>query len=1024
APRGEVERALAEVWEQVLRVDRVGRHDNFFELGGDSILTLQIIARARKRGLRFTPRELMERQTVAAVAAVTSQDANPMAGAPPVVAPSDAAAPFAPIPVQTWFFEQAFEDIHHWNQSLLLSATEVVEPARVQQAVEALVAHHEALRLSFELGADGRWSLTSQSSGQPVFEQIDLSSARDVGAAITDAADRAQRSLSLGRPFKAVWMDLGKGGASRLLLTAHHLVVDGVSWRVILEDLQTVYQQLREGRSPDLPPATTPFRDWSAVLARYADSAESRAELPFWQSVVGPAEPPLPGVAEGNNTVADARTVATSLGEARTEQLLGDVPQAYGTRIDEVLLTALARTLCAWDGRESVLVELEGHGREDHRFDGIDLSRTVGWFTSLYPVRLAPGDVQRERGGSPGHRLKSIKEQLRQVPHKGVGYGVLRYLSTEGRMLSDGAYPQVTFNYLGQFDQSFDADSVWQLARESAGQERAPGSRRRTWLSVDADVHCGELRVRWTYSAAAHDEVTVQGLARRFLDELEDLIEYCLSGERGVTPSDFPLARLTQAQIDGLPLSWERLADLYPLSPMQAGMLFHSILEPEGTAYVNQLRLDLEGLDAARFKAAWQMALDRHEVLRTGFVYGETPLQWVARSVDLPLVEYDWRDRADLVAALDALARAERERGFDLAEPPLMRLVLVQCAAGRHHLVWTRHHLLLDGWSTARLMAEILACHAMQIPAPPRGRYRDYIAWLQGADGVAAENYWRALLADVEEPTRLAAVLKPSADGHGHREHIQVFDAAETARLADFARAERVTVNTLVQAGWALLLQRYTGQASVCFGATTSGRPSDLPDAGEVLGLFINTLPVVARPRPEQRVGDWLRELQAQNIASREHEHAPLFEIQRWAGDKGLGLFDSILVFENYPVDEALSQEWGAMRVSLNENREETNYPMTLTVHHGETLTVGYAFQGSVFSARQIERLAGHYMAVLRALAQAPQGTLGAVEVLSEAERQELNRWGVNEQRYVEVEPVHRLIERRARARPAATALV
>ncbi|MFD1692301.1 condensation domain-containing protein [Azotobacter chroococcum] len=561
--------------------------------------------------------------------------------------------------------------------------------------------------------------------------------------------------------------------------------------------------------------------------------------------------------------------------------------------------------------------------------------------------------------------------------------------------MTEGACPQVTFNYLGQFDQSFAADALWRLARESAGEERAPSARRRTWLEVGALMHRGELRVRWTYSAAIHDEATVQHLAESFQRELEELIEHCTSGATGITPADFPLADASQAQLDRLPVALENLADLYPLSPMQLGMFFHSAYEPGGTAYVNQLRIDIDGLDPARFKAAWQAMFDRHEVLRTGFVPGERPLQWVARSLAVPLAMQDWCGRADQAPALDALARDELERGFDLAAPPLMRLVLVRTAADRHHLVWTRHHLLLDGWSTSRLLAEVLGVYAGQ-PLPAQGgRFRDYIAWLQARDAAAPEHYWRTLTAGIGEPTRLAAALRQPVGGEGYRLHRQVLDSAETARLAEFARAQRVTPNTLVQAAWALLLQRYTGQDVVCFGATTAGRPVDLPGAEQMLGLFINTLPVVARLQPQQRVGQWLRDLQAQNAASREHEHTPLFEIQRWAGAGGQGLFDSIVVFENYPVDEALRQAGDRqLRFAMRDSREETSYPLTLTVHQGRTLDIEYAFQGQCFSAEQVGQLAGHLHGLLLALAQGPERCLGELGVPGEAERARLRQWG------------------------------
>ncbi|WP_454694305.1 amino acid adenylation domain-containing protein [Achromobacter aegrifaciens] len=1022
APSDEAEQVLAQVWAQVLRLERVGRQDNFFDLGGDSILALQIVARARRLGMRFTPLQLMERQTIAAVAALATLEAPRAPAVAPV--PQQRANDAAPTPVQAWFFEQEFESSHHWNQSLLLSPTELVDVSRLQQAVQAVEVHHEALRMGFRRGADGRWSQAAEPGGRPVFERVDLSAEPDLSAAITRAADVAQGDLALDRPFKAVWMELGAGRGGRLLLIAHHLVVDGVSWRIILEDLQTAYQRLGQGRCAaalDLPRATTPYSDWSAALVRHAASDGLRAEMPYWQGIAAQAEPSLPGNAAGSNTVADASTLSTVLDEAHTDQLLHDAPQAYRARIDDLLLTALARTLCDWDGRDSVLVELESHGREEHLFDGVDLSRSVGWFTSLYPVRLTPG----AKGADLGASLKAVKELLRGVPNKGLGYGVLRYLSTEGLKNAIHAAAQVTFNYLGQIDRGIEAAGTWRLAREGAGLERAPTSRRRAWLSVDADIYRGELRVRWTYSAAVHEPATVQGLAQRFLRELQDLAEHCSGGAHGVTPSDFPLADVTQAQLDLMSVPSKRLADLYPLSPMQSGMLFHTLLDPQGTAYVNQLRLDFEDLEPERFKAAWRQVLERHEVLRSGFVQGEAPLQWVARNVELPMLELDWRENADLPVALDALARTERERGFDLAAPPLMRLVLVRRATRSHHLVWTRHHLLLDGWSTARLMSDLLACYAGQPLAPPRGRYRDYIAWLQGRDGMAAQRYWQALLAPLAQPTRLVDALKPGMGSLGHGEYLQSLSEEETAHLLAYSRAERVTVNTVIQAAWALLLQRYTGQATVCFGATTTGRSADIPDSDEVLGLFINTLPVVARAKPGQGAGEWLRELQAQNLASREHEHTPLFEIQRCARVDGQALFDSIVVFENYPVDEALRAPGeSALRVSMAASREETHYPMTVSVHPGRTLDIGYAFQQQCFSPDRVECLAGHLLNLLRAMTQAAPRCLGEIEMLDAHDKARQARWGVNGQRCDHADPVHRLFERQARRRPQAIALL
>ena len=368
-----------------------------------------------------------------------------------------------------------------------------------------------------------------------------------------------------------MWLDLGGTRSGRLLLIAHHLVVDAVSWRILVEDLQTAYAQLGKAQAVDLGPRTSALREWTQALQSRAAQSATQAELAHWTETLAQAGAPLPGHAAGSNTVADTVTVECRLGEDLTEQLLSEVPLAYRTQINDVLLTALARTLCAWDGRDSVLVELEGHGREPWSED-MDLARSVGWFTTLYPVCLRPG-----ADAEPGAGLKAIKEQLRAVPGKGLGYGLLRHLAPQGTQLPK-LQPQLTFNYLGQLDQALDGGLGWRLAREPVTGQRAPQSSRRAWLEVVACIQRGELVLQWHYSAAVHDGATVQGLADSFLGELQALIAHCVDGGRGVTPSDFPLAGVSQQRLDALALPLDSLEDLYPLTPTQAGPVSYTHL--------------------------------------------------------------------------------------------------------------------------------------------------------------------------------------------------------------------------------------------------------------------------------------------------------------------------------------------------------------------------------------------------------------------------------------------------------------
>jgi amino acid adenylation domain-containing protein/non-ribosomal peptide synthase protein (TIGR01720 family) len=1015
-PSGRSEEALAGVWAEVLGLARVGRHDNFFELGGDSILSLQIVARARRAGWKLSPRQLFERQTLAQLA--------PVAEAVDAQAPSRAAIVEGEVellPVQARFFDAAVPSRHHWNQALLLQSREPLEAPALKRALAALVRHHDSLRLRYRQDTQGRWTQTYAALSDAQLE--DLLWVREAGDAqeLEALCDAAQRSLDFeeGPLLRALAVRLADGGW-RLLLAIHHLVVDGVSWRILLEDLQSAYSQSRAGEPIVFPAKTSSLAEWAHALQTYARTHEQ--ELAHWRAVAeAPAGIPCDHP-EGGNTAALQSSIELRLDRARTEALLKRAPAAYRTQVNDLLLTALGRALCTWSGHSRIQVDLEGHGRED-LFADIDLSRTVGWFTSVFPVALDPL-------GEPGEALKRVKESLRGVPHHGLGFGVFQYLGSvaQRKVLQGQTRPRVVFNYLGQFDGSFDEQAAWQPARERSGASMDIDAPRAYEFAVNGQVYEGELALSVSYSRERYDEATVQAWVQRFKEELEGLIAHCTSGAQGVTPSDFPLARLSQAGLDRLPVAFEELADLYPLSPMQTGMLFHSVSDPRNTAYVTQLRLDIEGLDVDRFRRAWQAVLERHEVLRTGFLpEEEPPLQWVSKHAVLVVPEHDWGGRADLKEALDALASHEH-RPFDLGEPPLMRLAVVRTSGTAHHVVWTHHHLLTDGWSTSMLLGEVLQAYAgQQARVVPAGTFRDYIAWLQGRDVRASEAYWRQQLAQLPEPTMLADALPRPASGEGYGEVVASLSAAATRRLVDFARRERVTPNTVVQAAWALLLARYTGQQSVAFGATVAGRPAELPGAEQMLGNFINTLPVIATYSADQELGSWLRELQARNLAAREHEQTPLYEIQRWAGQGARGLFDSIVVFENYPVDAALSARAEAddgLSFSASTSVDLTTYPMDVEVHLGEVLKIKLIHQRRHLAADVVQALSSHVFCLLEGMADDGARCLRELSLLVPDQVRELRLLGQGRCQDPDRMPVHRRIERQALGRPGAIALL
>ncbi len=430
-----------------------------------------------------------------------------------------------------------------------------------------------------------------------------------------------------------------------------------------------------------------------------------------------------------------------------------------------------------------------------------------------------------------------------------------------------------------------------------------------------------------------------------------------------------PLASLDPQQLDGLPVATAQIADLYPLSPMQQGMLFHAVYGDVSGDYINQLRLDVEGLDPERFRQAWQATVDAHDILRTRFVWqGDLPgpVQVVSKHLALPYSLHDLRADPQRDQSLQALADGERQQ-LHLGAPALLRLVIVRLDEQRYHLIYTHHHILMDGWSNSQLLGEVLQRYSGQ-PVVASGRpLPDYIAWLQHQDAAASEAFWTPVLQRLEAPTRLADVIAPPAQASaGYGDHVQVLDEALTRRLEAFARASKVTVNTLVQAAWLLLLQRYTGKDTVAFGATVAGRPADLPGIEQQIGLFINTLPVIANPQAGQSLDSWLQAVQAQNLALREFEHTALLDIQRWAGQGGEALFDSLLVFENYPIAQALEQ--GApdgLRFGPPLTQEQTTYPLTLLVGLDRQLSVHMSYQRGELRTRHRGRSATHLAQLL-----------------------------------------------------------
>ena len=995
APRTELEHTLAAIWCAVLNVQQVGLDDNFFELGGDSILSIQVVSRARQAGIHFSPRDLFQHQTVHTLAVVATRSEQVSAEQGVLTGSSGLT------PIQHWFFDTEMPNRQHWNQALLLKPLQLLDPHRLERALLAVLEHHDALRLSFT-ERDTQWHAEHLAVPQGgVLMQAQVRDMAQCTALFTDT----QRSLDLehGPLLRALLVD-GPQGQQRLLIAIHHLVVDGVSWRVLLEDLQTVYRQLSEGQSVSLPAKTSALRDWASRLQAYAGSESLREELSVWEHrLAGPAVTLPVDRPHGLLRNRDADTVSVRLDAERTRQLLQQAPSAYRTQVNDLLLTALARVLCRWSGHASALIQLEGHGRET-LFDEIDLTRSVGWFTSAYPLRLTPQAGQ-------GDSIKAIKEQLRSVPHKGLGYGVLRYLADDLCKQSMAALPtaDITFNYLGQFDQSFGADALFHPLDESAGLAHDPDAPLPNELSVDSQVYGGELVLRWTFSRERHDQHTVGELADAYLAELQSLIAHCLRDDAGgLTPSDFPLAHLTQPQLDSLPIAASSIEDVYPLTPMQEGLLLHTLLEPGTGLYYMQDRYRINSaLDPERFAQAWQAVIARHEALRASFCWnvGEDMLQVIHKPGSTPIDYLDWRaePESEHEPRLQALLKAEREAGFDLLNQAPFHLRLIRVAETRYWFMMSNHHILIDAWCRSLLMNDFFELYMAlgegrdaQLATPPR--YRDYIAWLQRQNLAEARQWWQQNLQGFERTTPIPSDRPFLREHAGHSGGMVVgdcytrLDARDGAQLRELAQAHQLTVNTFAQAAWALVLRRLSGDRDVLFGVTVAGRPVEMPEMQRTVGLFINSIALrVKLPEDDQRcsVRQWLSDLLDSNMQLREYEYVPLVTLQEHSElPKGQPLFDSLFVFENAPVEVSVLDRAQSLNATSDSGRTHTNFPLTAVCYPGDDLGLHLSYDQRYFDESTVQGMLGEFKRLLLALVQGFHGDMADLPLIGEQERE------------------------------------
>ncbi|MEU1471088.1 amino acid adenylation domain-containing protein [Streptomyces sp. NPDC005761] len=914
APATENERVVCAAVAAVLRLDEVGVDQDFFRLGGDSILAISLLSALRDAGLHVTAGQIFAHGVVGALAAVASrEDVSTMED------DDVATGPVVGSPIVQWLGGTT-DAVDGFVQSVVLNTPPDLTAEALDEILTALVRRHDMLRARLVRGE--RWSFDIpeadeavagwQESGRPLDSCVRLA---------TDGLDPDN-----GVMLRAVW----RREARQLVVVIHHVVVDGVSWRILMEDLATAWRQSAAGAPVELPPVGTSFRRWTELLGR-TDFDADRACF----------ERPLPGVdrplgrraLSGADTVAHERERTVSVAPGITSALLGEIPAKFHAGVNDVLLTALAVALARWRrdlGQDQTFahIELEGHGREgrfvaDAAGFEPELSRTVGWFTTLFPVTVDPGTAASFT--SPAYlaaALKAVKEDLARVPSNGVSYGALRYLS-DSRF--DGPAPQVLFNYLGRFDS--DASGDWQLAGTTGqlGEKRDPRMRlpRALEFNLITEPAAGggyrlTATISWPDGMFTDEDITVIGeYLREALTGLAGL------EQGGHSPSDFAPLPLTQTDVDAL--DGPGLCDILPLTPLQEGLYFHSVFDDDSAgSYVEQQLLTLDGeVNAERLAAAATRLLTLYPNLAARFVaLADGRVVSVLESgAEAPFTTLDRPGITE--AGIRDHAEQDRRAGFDLATGPLMRYTLIRDGAGGNVLVQTVHHIIADGWSVPPMLRTLLAEYHRPGTAYRTGGFPDYVHWLAGRDDDESDRVWREQLAGLPGPSLVAEGHTPSdrfADTS-----VEPADDIDTA-----ARGAGVPLSVAVHSAWAVTLGGILHSDDVVFGSTVSGRDADVPGIADMVGLFINTIPVRARWAGTTTASGLLASVREHQSAVLPHQHVSLARIGRLTG--AAARFDTLVVFDVATDVAALRGPADELVITGIVNEGAPHYPLTLVV--------------------------------------------------------------------------------------------
>ncbi|MDW6053303.1 bacitracin non-ribosomal peptide synthetase BacC [Bacillus paralicheniformis] len=1028
APRDDTEAKLVDIWRDVLGAGDIGISHHFFAAGGDSIKALQIVSRLSRLGLKLEMKDLFANPRIKDLSKYVKKQSQRQNANTIVTGHAELT------PIQKWYFTNNKEELDHFNQSFVLFRKGGFDESCVKKTFNKIMEQHDALRMIYE-EKGGDFIQYNRSFQEDLFD-LDVYDVRGLdrqAEKVYELATSIQKQTSI-RKGKLVHLGIFRADeGDHLLIVIHHLVVDGVSWRILFEDFETLYSQALKGQTLEIGYKTDSYQEFARRLKAYARSRTLLKEAKYWRNVAKARVrfiPPKNILKE--DVYENSTTLSIKLGKEATADLLRNTNRAYNTEINDILLTALLTGAKDITGENKLKVMMEGHGREDI-LEGVDITRTIGWFTTMYPVLLDAGEEK-----ALSQHIKMVKETLRKIPNKGIGYGLLKYMAEDPDFINEEK-ARISFNYLGEIDADMNRGE-FSGSSFSEGESIGGKIARSHSIEINAIVIHHELVIHTTFNQMEYEKDTISRLNHQLKERLEQIIKHCTQQtESERTPSDYGDTNISLDELEEIKGRYRGVIEkIYPLANMQKGMLFHAIEDHTSDAYFQQTIMDIEGyVDPAILEASFNDIMKRHEILRASYEYEivEEPRQIIIenRSIDFTYFNIAKSSAQQQEMFIERLINEDRKKGFDLSRDVLMRVYLLKTAERSYRLVWSHHHILLDGWCLGIIMRELFVIYENRMngkasPLKETKPYSDYIKWLERQDQEEGRQYWREYLKGYEEQAQLPTLTKRKKSSlYDRREKVIHLSKQLTKQLKALAAKNSVTLHTVIQTIWGLMLTKYNKIDDVVFGTVVSGREANVDGIEDMIGLFINTIPTRIRFNEQARFNECLQKVQEDAIQSNRYNYMNLAEVQALSSLKK-DLIDHILVFENYETDEQDFEE-SQMKTGFKVNEisaaEQSNYSFSMSVTPGEELTLVLTYDGNVYDRDIINNIEGHIKRVAEQVTANENRKIAEIDMLAEEERKtllyEFNRTNAD---YPRNKTIHQLFEEQAERTPGHTAVV